>query len=74
MNNAIVDYSASEEYGLNKRKKWRNKSELDKMVAILNFINKLKLTDSDTVPNGNMLKFFTVNEQIKEFISDHRFN
>lgn len=74
MSNEINRYASSKDYLANKRKKWANKSELDKMVITMNFINKLRLTEKDAVPNGNMMKFYDDSSDIRVCISDHCFN
>ncbi len=74
MNDKITTHAQSSEYLSSKRKKWQNKTDLDKMVIVMNFINKLKLFENDTVPNGNMIKFYKNSNEIINFISNHKFN
>ena len=71
MNSSIAKYKDNKDRI--KQDDWRFKTDLDKMVCILNFINKLVLDTKYPVPNGNMIKFYSNEEIIESIISSHNF-
>lgn len=73
MSQEVEEYAKTQEYKKSKRKHWKNKDDLARMVIVRDFINKLKLTDTDNVPNGNMMKFYSNTRDVAECISDHFF-
>lgn len=52
---------------------WREKTDMDKMSIVLDFLNKLKVSRKDTVPSGNMMKFYDNADDIESCISAHHF-
>lgn len=74
MNKAIPLHADTKEYKGNKRKIWKNKTDLDKMVSVMNFINKLKISNKDEVPIGNTIRFYKDITEIKEIISNNYFD
>ena len=70
---AVDEYHSSVERKSRKTLPWKDKSDLDRMAIVVDFINKLNIEDDGDQPKGNMLKYYRNPSDIEITISDFEF-
>ena len=73
VDSAVANHRNSPCWDINKSLPWNEKSDLDKLATILDFINQVNVNESSTVPEGNMLKFYSDISDMRVIISDFSF-
>ena len=73
LDEAVDEYHSSVERKSRKTLPWKDKSDLDRMAIVVDFINKLNIEDDGDQPKGNMLKYYRNPSDIEITISDFEF-